>query len=157
MLTSLSGISLFEGFNSRQFEFLRPLFENYTCLPHTVIFEQGDRAAFLYLIIAGSAIIQYKPYDGPPIVIAHLKAGDAFGWSAAIGSPTYSSAIVSSAPLEAIRIRGADLARLCREHPNTGSVILNRLANGVSGRWKDARIQVETILKDSVQHSSVLS
>jgi CRP-like cAMP-binding protein len=154
MLNSLSGISLFDGLNSRQLELLLPLFENYTCPPNTMIFTQGEKAQYLYLIITGHALIQYKPYDGPPITISRLKPGDAFGWSAVVGNPIYSSGIMSSGPVQAIRIPGASLARLCREHPNTGSVILNRLASGVSGRWKDARVQVQTLLKDSLQNSS---
>ena len=138
--------------NSRQLELLLPLFETFTCPPQTVIFEQGGRADYLYLIVMGNALIQYKPYDGPPIILSRLKPGDAFGWSAAVGHPTYSSAILSSEPLEAVRISRMNLIRLCREHPNTSSIILNRLANGVSGRWKDARIQVKTMLKACIQH-----
>lgn len=147
MLSSLSGISLFDGFDPRQLDLLSSLFEYYSCPADTLIFKQGEKAVYLYLITAGYALIQYKPYDGPPIILAHLKPGDAFGWSAAVGNTLYSSGIVSSSPLEAVRIRGEDLACLCHKHPTTGSIILNRLALGVSGRWKDARIQVQTILK----------
>jgi hypothetical protein len=147
MLENLDRISLFEGFDARQLELLQPYFEPYACAGNTIIFGQGDEAVFLYLILKGSALIQYKPYDSPPITLSRLKAGDVFGWSAVIGSPTYSSSILSVGPLEAVRIRGVDLTGLCREHPHTGSTILNRLASGVSGRWKDARLQVKSILK----------
>ncbi|HEY6071874.1 MAG TPA: cyclic nucleotide-binding domain-containing protein [Anaerolineales bacterium] len=151
MANSLSGIPLFEGFDSRQLEILQPLFEHYSCPSETVIFQQGGKADYLYLIIQGSALIQYKPYDGPPITLAKLKPGDAFGWSAVVGHPKYSSGIKSACSLEAVRISRANLVRLCREHPNTSSMILNRLANGVSGRWKDARVQVKTVLKACIQ------
>ncbi len=157
MLSTLNGISLFEGLSPLQIELLRPLFDFYSCPPDTVIFNQGDRADSLYLITGGNALIQYKPYDGPPITLARLKPGDAFGWSAVIGNPFYSSGIVSSTSLEAIRIRGTVLARLCREHPTTGTIILNRLARGVSGRWKDAQVQVQALLKDGLHHSSTFS
>jgi CRP-like cAMP-binding protein len=153
MLETLAEISFFEGLTPRQLELIRPFFEYYRCPANTVVFQQGDKAVFLYLIVKGNALIQYKPYDGPSITLSRLKAGDAFGWSAAIGSPTYSSAILSTEPMEAVRIRGIDLVHLCREHPNTGSIILNRLAHGVSGRWKDARVQIKTMLKDGVEHS----
>ena len=154
MLSTLSGISLFEGLSPRQIDLLRPIFHYYSCLPDTVIFRQGDLADSLYLITEGSAVIQYKPYDGPPINLARLKPGDAFGWSAVVGNPVYSSGILSTTHLQAIRIRGADLARLCREHPTTGTIILNRLARDVSGRWRDAQVQVQTLLKDSLHHAS---
>jgi CRP-like cAMP-binding protein len=154
MLDTLAEISFFEGLTPRQLELIGSLFETYRCSANTVVFEQGDEATFLYLIIAGNALIQYKPYDGPPITLARLKPGDAFGWSAAVGNPVYSSAILTTEKMEAIRIRGTDLVRLCREHPTTGSVILNRLAHGVSGRWKDARIQVKAMLRGGIEHSA---
>ena len=154
MLENLSRIALFEGFSSWQLELLTPLFEVYSCPPETVIFQQGDEAVFLYLILDGFALIQYKPYDSPPITLTRLKSGDAFGWSAAVGSPEYNSSAVSAGELETIRIRGTDLANLCREHPATGTAILDRLAHGVSGRWQNAHLQVEAMLKKSLEHAA---
>ena len=134
-------------------DLLRPLFEPYSCPTDTIIFEQGGEAKYLYLILSGSIEIRYKPYDGPPIVLTRLKAGDVFGWSAVIGGPTYTSGIRSTEPVEAIRIRGIDLKQLCKEHPNTGSTLLDRLARVVSNRCKTARLQVKSMLKDGVENS----
>jgi CRP-like cAMP-binding protein len=82
--------------------------------------------------------------------LTRLKAGDVVGWSAVIGSPVYTSGARSTYPVEALRIRGRDLEWLCREHPNTGSTILDRLAQVVSLRWKNARAQVKTMLREGV-------
>ncbi|MGE5252148.1 MAG: cyclic nucleotide-binding domain-containing protein [Bacteroidota bacterium] len=155
MLERLIDIPLFEGFDSRQLDLLQPLFENFSCPENTVIFHQGDEAVFLYLILEGSAVIQYKPYDSPAITLTRLHSGDVFGWSAVVGNPAYSSSIVSEGPLEAIRMRGTDLVELCHKHPNTGSTILNRLARGVSGRWKDAHVQVKSMLRVGIERSIV--
>jgi CRP-like cAMP-binding protein len=152
MLETLASISLFEGFDPRQLELIEPLFEFYRCDDGNIVFEQGDPAEFLYLILAGSAVIQYKPYDSPTIIVSHLRAGDVFGWSALVGKDTYTSSIVSVGPTEAIRVHGVGLLALCREHPTTGTAILNRLARGVSGRWKDAHIQVKSMLRSGLDH-----
>ena len=157
MLESLMNIPLFEEFSPRQLELLKPLFELYSCPKGTVIFEQGGNATYLYLILKGNVEIQYKPYDGPPIILTRLKAGDVVGWSAVVGSPAYTSSIRSTEAFEAIRIRGADLVWLCREHPHTGSVILDRLAHVVSTRWKNARLQVKSMLRDSVGNMQTAS
>jgi CRP-like cAMP-binding protein len=141
---------LFEGFSIRQLELLTPLFQPYSCPEDTVIFEQGREADYLYWLLHGSVEIRFKPYDGPTLVLTRLKAGDVFGWSAVIGSPIYTSETRSATPVEAIRIRGRDLEWLCREHPTTGSTILDRLAQGVSSRWKNARAQVKSMLRESV-------
>jgi CRP-like cAMP-binding protein len=110
------------------------------------VFEQGDQAVHLYLILDGSVAIRYKPYDGPPLIVTHLRPGDVFGWSAVIGSPCYTSGIVSRSALTAIRIRGEDLRSLCMSHPETGRVVLDRLANVVSSRWKNSHTQVQSML-----------
>ncbi len=85
MLESLTHIPLFEDLASDQLALLEPLFESYKCPPDTTIFEQGDLAEYLYLILEGSVSIRYKPYDGPPIKVTHLREGNVFGWSAVVG------------------------------------------------------------------------
>ena len=150
MLGALVDIPLFQGFSDRQINLLTPLFQAYACPEDTAIFEQGNKADYLYMILHGTVEVRYKPYDGPPIVLTRLKAGDVVGWSAVIGSPVYTSGARSTSPVEALRIRGRDLEWLCREHPNTGSTILDRLAQVVSLRWKNARAQVKTMLREGV-------
>jgi Fe-S cluster biogenesis protein NfuA len=146
MLTSLTHIPLFQDLEQDQLALLEPLFEHFSCAPGTMVFEQGDRAAYLHLILKGSVTIHYKPYDGPPIKVTHLGPGDAFGWSAVVGSPYYTSGILSDSYLETVRVRGKDLWELCIENPDTGKIILDRLARVVSGRWKDAHAQIQVML-----------
>lgn len=146
MLESLTHIPLFENLETDQLSLLEPLFEFYMCSPDTTIFEQGDLAEYLYLILEGSVSIRYKPYDGPPIKITHLRQGDVFGWSAVVGSAYYTSTLVSESTLEAIRIRGEDLLNLLLLQPEIGKIVLDRLARVVSVRWKNARTQVQSIL-----------
>lgn len=150
MLDTIVDIPLFQGFSDRQIHLLAPLFQSYSCPEDTMLFEQGSQAEYLYMLLQGTVEVRYKPYDGPPIVLTRLKAGDVVGWSAVIGSPTYTSGARSTTPVEALRIRGRDLEWLCREHPNTGSTILDRLAQVVSMRWKNARAQVKTMLREGV-------
>ena len=150
MLESLNHIPLFQDLESEQLSLLEPLFEFFTFPPDTIIFEQGDPATRLYLILDGAISIRYKPYDGPPITVTHLQAGDAFGWSAVVGSAYYTSSIISDTQVEAICIRGENLWNLCLKHPEMGRKVLDRLARVVSSRWKNAHAQVQSLL-NSVQ------
>jgi CRP-like cAMP-binding protein len=150
MLESISRIPLFQNLEPAQTALLRTLFENYSCPPETVIFKQGSPAVHLYLLLKGTVQIQYKPYDGPPITITHLSAGDVFGWSALIGSPHYTSSIVSTSEVKAVRIRGTDLRNLVNEHPTSGQIILEQLARVVSARWKNSHAQAQAILKSGL-------
>ncbi len=146
MIESLPCIPLFENLDSAQVALLKSLFERFTCPSDAVIFEQDTPAVYLYLIVRGEVEIRYKPYDGPIITLTHLREGDVFGWSAVVGSPQYTSSIVSETPIEAIRIRGNDLIKLSAGHPETGKIIMDRLARVVSPRWKNAEEQVQSLL-----------
>ena len=146
MLESLPNIPFFQNLESAEISLLRPLFEQFNCPADTTVFEQGEPAIYLYLLIKGDVAIRYKPYDGPPITLTHLHGGDVFGWSAVIGSTYYSSSIISESHIEALRIRGTYLLTLVREHPEAGKIIMDQLANVVSSRWKNAHVQVQSLL-----------
>ena len=142
----MNRIVIFEGLNEDMIGLLTPMFEVFSCQPGTVIFQQGDQAEFLYVVIDGKVDMSFKPYDGIPMTISHVDKGGLFGWSAVVGSDTYTSTAVAIEDLEAYRIHGSDLRKFCREHPEAGKDILERLADGVSSRWKDAHKQVQSIL-----------
>ena len=129
----------FRGLTREQFNLIVALFSSFSAPNGTVIFRQGDAATHLYLIQSGTVTIQYKPYDGPIITLSHLQPGEIFGWSSLVGGPNYTSDAISTSNVEALRLRGADLLRLCAEHPTDGDAILNKLAEVVSPRWTYAR------------------
>ncbi len=149
MLDSLPYIPLFQGFDSFQISILKNLFEDFFCPAKTVIFEQGDPAKYLYLLISGEIAIRYKPYDGPPLTLTRLHDGEVFGWSAVIGTPKYTSSIVSETDVAAIRVEGAHLWTLVREHPEIGTTIIDRLARIVSPRWENAHAQIQSLLNSN--------
>ena len=150
-MQAAAGNSFFNGLSQDQLELILPLFARYSAPAGTVIFKQGDEATHLYLVQAGSVAIQYKPYDGPIITLSHLQPGDIFGWSSVVGGETYTSDAISTADLDALRLLGSDLVKLCRDHPDTGSAILDRLATAVSPRWTYARQQIHSILESHSQ------
>lgn len=139
-------LAIFKELDEDLIDLLSPLFEEFSCRPGTVIFRQGDQAEFLYVMIDGKVDMSFKPYDGIPITVSHVGRGGLFGWSAVVGSDKYTSTAVAIGDVEAFRVHGSDLRRFCREHPTEGKDILERLADGVSSRWKDAHKQVQSIL-----------
>jgi CRP-like cAMP-binding protein len=144
-------IPLFQDLTSEQTALLEPIFEAFSCPSGTLIFAQGDKPEYLYLLLQGDIEIRYKPYDGPPIALTHLHAGDAFGWSAVLGSKAYSSSAISDTEIHSVRVRGSDLWMLAEEHPETGRVVLDKLASVVSSRWRNANTQVKSMLDQGVE------
>jgi len=150
MFKALESVPLFKDVDEDILNLLEPLFEPYSCPAEAVIFEQGDPAHYMYLVLEGSVEMRYKPYDGPPLTITNLAEGSIIGWSAVIGNTTYTSGAVSKEDIHAIRMSKRDLYKLCSKEPEAGRIILNLLAESVSSRWHDAKSQIQVLLNETV-------
>ena len=142
---------MFKNMNEEHLKLLERLFERYSFRSGTVVVKQGEPADFLYLVIRGKAQVSFKPYDGTPITISHVGKDSLFGWSAVVGSQTYTSSVTAIEDLETYRIRGSRLRNLCIQYPEAGRDILERLAGAVSSRWTNAQEQVKAILVQGMQ------
>lgn len=143
----MNRLDIFKGFDKEEMELLRPLFKELSFPAGTVIFQQGEPAEFLYLVINGTVDMSFKPYDGGmPMTVSHIEKGDLFGWSAVVGSEKYTSSAIAINAVSAFRVKGNELRAFCIEHPEAGKTILERLADVASYRWKDAHKQVKSIL-----------
>jgi CRP/FNR family transcriptional regulator, cyclic AMP receptor protein len=149
-------LEIFRELDEDMLDLISPLFEEFSCQPGTVIFQQGDQAEFLYMVIDGKVVMSFKPYDGIPITVSHVGKGGLFGWSAVVGSDKYTSTALAIEGVEAYRVHGSELRKFCREHPEAGKNILERLADGVSSRWKNAHKQVQSILFQGIIENSKL-
>jgi CRP-like cAMP-binding protein len=91
--------------------------------------------------------VQFKPDDGPPITVANIGRNGVVGWSAALGSRTYTSGARCSEYTQLLRVRGYDLRKLCEQHPETGVLILDRLAAVIAERLRNTHAQVVALLE----------
>jgi CRP/FNR family transcriptional regulator, cyclic AMP receptor protein len=151
ILTMLDRVATFNDMNQDYVKLLEPLFERYTCRSGATVIEQGQPADYLYLILNGKAQVSYKPYDGTAMTVAHVEKDGMFGWSAVVGSRTYTSSVTAIEDLETYRIHGDELRRLCVDHPEAGKEILERIASVVSSRWTNSHDQVKSILVNGMK------
>lgn len=119
----------------------------------TRLFDQGEPAKSLYLVVEGVVTILYKPDDGPVITITHIRTGGVVGWSAALGNPAYTSAAVCDCNVLLLRVAGHDLRRLCDSSPNTGEIVLDRLATVIADRLMHSREQIMTMIREGLSNS----
>jgi CRP-like cAMP-binding protein len=140
-------LSLFEGMSQEQRALLQEIFTPCAFEAYTMLFEQGGPAEYLYIVIQGEIIVKYKPEDAPPLTVAHVERNGVVGWSAALGSRTYTSGAQCSEDARLLRVRGADLRRLCEQHPQTGMLFLDRLATVIAERLRNTHDQVVALLE----------
>ena len=147
-------VSFLKELDQEQIDLLRPLFETFSCRAGTTILRQGAPAESLYLLVSGTVEMSFKPYDGHAFTLSYVEKGGLFGWSAVVGSEKYSSSAIAVADVEAFRVRGAALRRFCLEHPEAGIDILERLADGVAFRRKDAHQQIKSLIVQGMTEKS---
>ena len=129
-------LAIFDGMDAQQRTLLRKYFTLCDCLADDVVFEQGTPADFLYVVLDGEVSVRFKPDDGPELVVNRIKNGGVFGWSAAFGSGAYTSGATCQQPTTLLRVRGDDLKMLRENYPETGILILERLAAIVAERME---------------------
>ena len=146
-------LSILKNMKENHVNLFQRLFERYSFRSGTVVVQQGAPAEYFYLVISGKAQVSFKPYDGTPITVSHVGKDGLFGWSAVVGSPTYTSSVTAVDDLETYRIRGSRLRNLCVDYPEAGKEILERLAGTVSSRWKNAHEQIKSVLVQGMQNN----
>jgi CRP-like cAMP-binding protein len=152
--TVFENLFLFEGLSPEQRALLEPLFLPCDYYTGTTIFEQGDPADCLYAVLTGEVVVNFKPDDGPSIVVARVQPGSVVGWSAAIGSRRYTSGAVCTTYTQLLRVRGNDLRKLCNDHPDTGMLILDRLATVIAERLNSTHDLVMSLLRLGLHNPS---
>lgn len=146
-IDALRSCSLFDGFSEAQLKTLADLFEGETLAADDLIFAQDDPAHRLYVLLSGRVAIRFKPHDGDVLTVTEIAPGGVFGWSAALGRRAYTSSAHCIQSGEALSLRGSDLRRLCEAHPETGVVILERLAEVIAERLRSTHEQVVELLR----------
>ncbi len=128
----LASSPLFQGLDEEELDLLSGYFQQEHYATGDGIFAQGDRAKNLYVVLSGVVEIRYKPYDGEVLTVAVVREGGVFGWSAALGRREYTSCAVCTESCHVLSIEGSLLRKLCEEHPKTGVIILERLAEVIA-------------------------
>jgi CRP-like cAMP-binding protein len=153
----LAETPIFEDLNNSQLDLLRPIFTPCCYETESMLFEQGDPADHLFLVLEGEVTIRFKPDDAPVITVTRVRRGGIVGWSAAVGSPSYTSGAFCSPGFQALRVRGDDLRALCEKYPDTGVLVLERLAEVIAERLQNTHEHVLKLLKNGMRNNGALS
>lgn len=147
----LFNLSIFRGMEKELEDLLLPLITLCHIPENTLIFQQGESARYLYILESGMVEILFKPFDGPDLPVSRITSGGVFGWSSTLGRDGYTSAARALMDSEAYRFEGKALQRLCEAHPETGVVILDRLALAIAERLECTHLEIMSILNQGME------
>jgi CRP-like cAMP-binding protein len=146
----LGQLPIFHGFSKAQLDLIDPILKLCHFSQDQVIFEQGQPASFVYILLQGEVLIQFKPYDAPLLTVTHIHPGGIFGWSAALRHKAYTSMACTTMESDAYQISGLDIHLLCEKYPETGVVLLGRLASVIAERLHSTHTQILNILNQGM-------
>lgn len=142
---------LFGNLSPDQLSSIDPLFIQREEPTGTVLFEQGDPAECIYILVEGTINIRYKPEDGPALIIARVRAKGVVGWSAALGNPNYTSSAVCGENCRMLCVQGKDLRDLYEEEPILGGMIIECLAVLIAERLRNTHDYVIGLLQQGLR------
>ena len=147
-------LTVFNGLDAVQITALSPFLEEESFTQGQVIFQQGQAAGSLYILLAGEVLVRYKPYDGPVLTVARIAPGDVFGWSAALGRDEYTSGAEAVVSCYAYRIRTENLLHLCDVYPEAGGKLLEGLAGVIAERLRNTHSSILELLNQGVERKA---
>ena len=146
----LTTLPIFNGISGEHLEKLDQIIDQYEVGKNTIIFQQGQAAVNLYILLCGEVIVRYKPHDGPQMTIANIAPGDVFGWSAILGKDTYTSEAIATIDCISYSIRSIQLQKLFIQHPDTAIILLDRIASGIAERLSNTYDNILSILLEGI-------
>jgi len=147
---TFDNIAFFDGLSKDECDLLKELFVPCDFDAGSMLFEQGETARNLYIVVDGEVEVRFNPDDGPPLVVARVLPGEIVGWSSALRSLRYTSGAYAVQDSQLLRVQGNDLRNICERYPTTGAVILDHLAAVIAERLRNTHPEVKAMLESAL-------
>jgi CRP-like cAMP-binding protein len=106
------------------------------------VFDEGDPASHLYMIVHGEVELQYLLPSGEPRTIDMIPAGELIGWTALVDPHRRSARAVADRETEIVAIDADALRNLCEEDPGLGYRLMAQICKTLSSRLDATRVQL---------------
>lgn len=140
METALAKSELLRGLAPEQTKHLAEMAASATAKAGSVLFESGDYAQHLYVVLDGEVelhmqVPEWWGIDTPHRKVSTAKAGQVIGWSALVEPYVYllSAVCVTNATLA--RFEGSEITEFAMQDPLAGHRLLSQVLKVVSGRF----------------------
>ena len=135
----------FGGIGEESLKEVAMLADEVTMAAGTTMFNEGDPACYLYLIVRGEVNIQYLLGNGDLRTVDTLVGGDLLVWSAMIEPYKTTAVGTTTKETHLVRIDARKLRELCDKDPLLGYRLATQIAKLLAHRLEGARIQLASI------------
>ena len=109
-----------------------------------VIFREGQKSDFFYLILAGKVALEIRT-SGHILRVQTLGVGDELGWSSYLEEETRRFQARALVQVQALRFEGARMRKACAEDRELGLALEHRLLQVVSTRLQATLLQLSDV------------
>lgn len=106
-----------------------------------VMFQEGDKSSYLYLLVSGDVALELSTASGP-YRVQTLSPGDAVGWSAIMMDQHAHFTARALTDVSTVALPGDDVLSLCDHNPEIGYVLMRRLLELIADRLDSTRLQL---------------
>jgi len=106
------------------------------------LFDEGEPADHVYLIVHGEVEIQYLLPTGEPRTIDMVPAGELVGWTALVDPHRRTARAIADRPSEIVIIDATRLRELCEEDSDLGFRLTEQVCRILSARLDATRVQL---------------
>jgi CRP-like cAMP-binding protein len=124
------------------------LSEELSLEPGETIFESGQRAEHLFILVQGCIHLFYAVVDEinpelrKELFVSEVHPGDPFGISALLDPFVYQGVVRTICPSQVLKVEAAGLRALCEVDPKIAAVLMRGMAEAALSRLHDTRVQL---------------
>jgi len=143
LVQALQAIPWFQVMTAEHFEKIVKIAKVLKFEPGQVIFHEGDKEDYLYVVLEGRVAIEITVPGRGRMRILTADAMDEVGWSSVTPIVRQRTAGARAVlPSRLVAFDASELRKLCDEDHDFGYYVMRRLVNVVAGRLMTTRLQL---------------
>lgn len=142
----LGGLDIFGGLTESELDAVTRISNITRCNKGEFIFKEYDQARELYVLKEGKVAIEFEVGRHEEAVVHIAQAGQAFGWSALIIPYRFTASARCMEDSEVITVDREGLKKLMDTDCYLGFVIMEKLAEIISVRLRETRLQLISMI-----------
>ena len=132
-------VPLFDGLDNNTTAELEKLFKTRKFPKNSIIVNEGDESASLYVIVKGEVKVFLSDENGKEVVINLLGTGESFGELSILDGLPRSSSIMTTMPSELAMLSQNEFSRLIDKYPQISRTLLKNLSQRVRDLSENVR------------------
>ncbi|MBF0553171.1 MAG: Crp/Fnr family transcriptional regulator [Nitrospirae bacterium] len=144
---NLKDVSFFSVLSDEDIGEIKPFFQSATHRKKEMIFSEGDRSDWLYIVSKGKVKITRQSLDGKELILELIQPNELFGAVAAFKGFPYPANAVAMEPSTVLKISRKDLFKIIDRFPS----VMFSIASVLGDRMKNAHDTLKNIALERVE------